>query len=637
MSDNDKRFHRLRSAAATTRELAGTWAKAKTHKLRARIETPDSWIAGGGTTDTTRWQDRRAKRDQLKEYHKVRQDGGVVATLLEARALMVFGPGGKFQSDDDAAAEWLNDEWNDRDNTLLDIGTDAYFYGHSLAEWRETRAGDFGEITLIEPHTTIPELDRNGEIEQWEQKIKTPMGKTSTQTFDPDDIMHFKTMKSSGRDPVGMSLLGRAMDEAKAYHDHQEAIDNAIQMQGFPKFHVKLGREDGAVIDDNELRRARPRFDNINELTKWVTGQDVDIDIIEAENFEFEGITEHDLSKLAIAFMLPVELTQIGGGDGLGTGFPAKLRRQLFLLGARSHQRTLGDQIVQQIGRPMLERYAPDDVVSNADDINLEFTFNDPITDMEELNTQVSAIGDDMTVNERRDLFGLSPLDDEETGEQFDTPGSGDAGPDDGLFMDDHELATDDDFWWEDWFDAAEEQMVWADDTDHSLFGFSGGETPAFIKAQLFEAVLEGSPIFSDIESIPNSELMDFRTFMADSLTDDGWTITEMRDEIADRFDVEPERAETMARSTTQNMVSEAAEQGYKQRDDFEDLRFTWPEINDGRDSDVCLSIVEAVPDEGLPLDDLKDTIHDVADEHDLDPRGWTPHPNCRRRPIRVT
>lgn len=647
MSDNgnDRHFHRLRSAASTTRQLAGTWAKAKTARLQASLETPESWIEAGGQTDAERFQSRKAQRKQLEEYHNIRVDGGVIAALLEARALMVFGPGGKFASEDDAVADWLNEEaLNDRDSLVLDIGTDSYFYGYSLGELRETNGGDFGDIKLIQPWTTVPNLDRHGEIGNWEQEIKTGAGR-STQTFDPDDVVHFKTMKASGRDPVGMSLLGRAMDETKAYRDNQQAIQNAVKMQGFPKFHVQLGREGGAVVDDNELRRARPMFDNIHELTKWVTGQDVDIEVIEAENFEFEGITEHDLSKLAIAFMLPIELTQIGGGDGLGTGFPAKLRRQLFLLGARSHQRLLGDQLVQQVGRPLLEEYAPNGLDPEAP---LEYTFNDPITDIEELDTIASAVGDDMTVNERRDLFDLPPLDDDEVGEQYDPPATeredddpfGGGGG--GLFSeapeDAHDLADDrDPFWWEDHLDAMADKVAWGEDTDHRLFGFSEDETPQFVKRQLRNAVLSGSPIFSDIESIPAAALGDFRMFMADSLTDDGWTISEMQDEIMDQFGVEDaQRAETMARSTTQNMVSEAAEAGYRDREDFADLRFRWPDIDDGRDSDICLEIVDRVPDEGLPLGELKDVVQSAAEELGGDPRGWTPHPNCRRRPLRV-
>ncbi|QLG62822.1 hypothetical protein [Halorarum salinum] len=627
MSQDDtdtRRFHRLRSAASTTRRLAGAWADAKTARLQAAVETPQSWVDGGGDASEDRWQDRRAKRKQLKEYHKVRRDGGIVATLLEARALMVFGPGGKFTSEDDEVADWLNDQLNDRDNLTYDIGLDTYFFGYALGEPIETTGGDFSHIELIEPWTTVPQRNRKGEIDQWEQEI-TEHGGKHTQTFDPDDIVHFKTMKASGRDRVGMSLLGRSMDEAEAYRDNQRAIKNAVQMQGFPKFHVKLGREGGAVIDDNELRRARPQFDNIHELTKWVTGQDVDIDVIEAESFEFEGITEHDLSKLAIAFMLPVELTQIGGGDGLGTGFPAKLRRQLFLLGARSHQRLLGDQLVQQVGRPLLEEYSPFDA-----DTQIEYTFNDPITDVEELQTVTRAIGDDLTSNERRELFDFPPHDDDDIGESYDAPGESGGEDGNGLdFFSEHALAdTDEDVWMQ-----LYEEKLWTDETDQRLLAFSDAEVPQFVQERLREAILGGA-LFPDFDGV--DDLMDLRMEFVETLTEDGWSIAELQDRI---LEIEPDlaehEAERIARTETQAVVNDAREIGYRERDDFEDLRFRWAGPDDHRTTETCEAIKDQTPEEGLSLSELESLVEEVAREEGHDPRKWTPHIQCRHTYVR--
>lgn len=605
MSEDTGRFHRLRSALGTTRDLAGTWARYKTQQLQARLETPDSWIEGGGTVEHDRWQDRQARREQLQEYHKIRVDGGIIATLLEARALMVFGPGGQFAAEDDDVAAWLNDTLNDRDTLVFDIGCDAYFYGYSLGEIRETNGGDFGDITLIQPWTTIPELNRQGEIDEWEQEIETRNG-SSSQTFGPDDILHFKTMKASGRDPVGMSLLGRAMDEAEAYHDHQEAIDNAIQLQGFPKFHVRLGREDGAVIDDNELRRARPMFDDIHELTKWVTGQDVDIDIIEAENFDFEGITEHDLSKLAIAFMLPIEVTQIGGGDGLGTGFPAKLRRQLFLLGARAHQRLLGDQLVQQVGRPLLEEYAPDDLLDQpAADVPLEFTFNDPIIDVDELSSQVNAIGPDMTVDERRDLFDLPPLDDEDIGDDFEPPGrmdqspppeaegdpfSGDArlqAPSENLVA---ELGA---------YRAGFETIVWGDRHDLGDPVFAEDEdVPANVQTRIERAANRMD--WSDTDGAPPQNLKNL--FVSKLQQPQGWSVDSLSRNIRERFDIEADRAENVARTKSAQLLNEATDLAI---DDLAEgvkgeVRIAWVGPLDEDTTEACSTLQEETdPDHG--------------------------------------
>lgn len=723
-------------------DLASAWVQSKTahHELKAQrhqrlqeqLETPNSLIESIWEDQDDRFQNLRAVREQLREYHKIRVSGGIIATLLEIRALMVFGVGGVFTAEQDNVSDWLNTQLDDIDTLLYDIGTDAYFYGYSLAEIRETVGGDFAELTLIQPWTTVPRLDRSGTVDRWEQEIKTKAGRTEN-TFRPDDVLHFRVMKSSGRDPVGMSLLGRAMEEAESFRDNQRSIKNAIQLQGFPKYHVKVGREDGAPPDDNELRRLRPQFDNVHELTKWITGRDVEIKTVGAEGFEFEGITTHDLSKLALAFMLPIELTQITGGDGLGTGFPARVRERMFLLSAQAHQSLMARQLVEQVAKPLLVEYGP---VSEeqVDDLDLGFSFEDPIVDVEKTATKLSAVGDDMRVNERRDMLDLEPLEGSE-GEQYIAPAEeerNESQPDSsGLFQDSETLAalqragisarvletiadyttrqgttsnavqdleqwveefadqpsqalepykvalslfaadqgvtvdeareqpvenlvrwlernrnlqssgaqaselaeTD---WWDEHLEALQER-TWRSD-DKQLFGFTEGTVPQFVKDQLLSAVLEGSPIFSDIKSIPDSELMEFRLFMADQLTSDGWTITDMRDEIVDQFGVDEHRAETMARSTTQNMVNEARETGYRERDNFDDLRFDWSgmSFDPNRSSDVCQAIKDEIPDEGMHLDELKQLVHEKSKEHGHEPKGWSPHPNCTHSHVRV-
>lgn len=442
-------------AFGSIRALASAWTQAKTtklrlqaHRLQTRLDPPDSLIdTESRSIESDRFQTRQARREQLKDYHRVRVDGGIVAALLEARGLMVFGVGAEYTAEQDAVADWLNDQFNSLNNLALDIGTDGLFYGYALGEVRETNAGEFGKLELIEPWTTVPELNNKGEIQRWEQQVKRYSGTTHTETLGPDDVWHFKIMKESGRDPVGMSMLGRAMTEVNAYRDNQHAIQNAVTLAGFPKLDVTVGTDDGPVIDDNELRRYRPKFNNITELTKFVHGSDVDIDFISPESFDYEGITEHDLSKLAISFMLPVELTQLGGGDGLGTGFPARLRERLFLLSAQAQQRTVAGQL-EAFGRHVIEEYAPPDVqalVADIDEFGLSFEFDDPITDMDELQTKVSAVGDDMTVNERRALFDLPPLDDDDVGEDYESPGAStepfNPGGEGGQAMSDSEVA----------------------------------------------------------------------------------------------------------------------------------------------------------------------------------------------------
>lgn len=625
-------------------DLARAWVDHQATKLETRtrmlqdnLENPTSAIDRRDQPTPERFQSREAKRDQLETYRRIREDGGIIMSLLEARSLMVFGTGGEYTAENDEVADWLNEQIPNQDLLRHDLGLDCYTYGYALTEIVETNAGDFGDLVCIEPWTTIPIIGRKGKVQRWDQKVELERGKDFEQTFSTDEVQHWKVMKKSGRDPVGMSFLGRAMDEAKSYRDNQRAIRNAVRLHAFPKWHIKVGREDGPVIDDSELRRVRPMFDDITELTKWVTGPDVEIDPKQAESFEIGGITEHDLSKLAIAFMMPVELTQLGGGEGLGSGFPAKVRKAMFLLSAKAHQGMLGSQLVD-LGEHLIDEYSP----FTASEVEIGYHWEEPITDLDEMKSKVDAIGDDMTVNERREMFDLSPLEEEE-GEQYISPAEearqeagGDAGP--GLFSEEpsrHRLARErDDFWWEDYLAEAADR-TWHTD-DKRLFSFSEGATPEFVKNRLFDAVMQGSPIFSDLETIPSDRLMDLRMFMAEKLTQDGWTITEMRDQLVSEFGVDKSNAETIARSSTQNMVSEAAEAGYRSRDDFDQLRFDWSGPSDHRTTDICMEIKEQVPDEGLHLDELKELVQEVADEHDLNARGWTSHPNCRHRPVRI-
>lgn len=722
--------------------LAAAWIRNKTATLQHQTrvlqevnEPPTSWaetIDGHGPGD--RFQDREATRDMLRQLRQIREDGGIAITLLEIRSLMVFGVGGEWQAEDDDLAEWLNENLPATDSFLHDIGLDTYTYGYALAEPRETRGGDFSDLVCIQPWTTVPEVDDKGQIKEWEQAVaKTSGASKKIQDFDPEDIFHFKTVKRSGRDEVGMSLLARAMDEVETFRDNQRAIRNAIKLYGFPKLHAKLGRENGPVIDDNELRRARPMFQNISEDSQWITGTDVEIDFKTPETVEFGDITEHDLAKLAIVFMLPLEIAQLGGGEGLGSGFPARVRERMFLLSAKAHQRMVANQLRDQVAHRLLTEFAGF-AEQRVDEAKVRFVFDEPLVDMDEIEAKVSAVGDDMTVNERRNLFDLAPLEDESTGEQFLAPAEEERAeqsappPGGGFFQASRALqeaglatevlewasefvqssqgstdqpvssfedwlvefadtpsaafdrlevalavwaaaqgvetdqaraqpvanlirflerhrnlsapardATDEDpFWWEPHLDAMIEKVAWADDTTRPLFGFSEGKTPQFVQQRMLDAVLEGSPIFSDLETIPDRQLMDFRMFMASKLTEEGWTISEMQDRIMQDFGVDEQEAEVLARSTTQNMVSEAAEEGYKQRDDPPLVK--WPEINDGRDSDVCMAIVDEVESRGgaVPIDELKEIVHAKADEYDLDARGWSPHPQCRRRPVAV-
>jgi len=129
-------------------------------------------------------------------------------------------------------------------------------------------------------------------------------------------------------------------------------------MHGFPQRHVKVGREGAAPIRDNELRRVRNLFDSrtVDSDTVFVTGQDVDIDTLEAENFDFTEVTENDIRQLSLSLGLPLELTNYGS-DGLGSGKPAEFRMEMFKLQVKANQRNFCNIFIRDLLRPILEKY----------------------------------------------------------------------------------------------------------------------------------------------------------------------------------------------------------------------------------------------------------------------------------------
>jgi hypothetical protein len=424
----------------TTRNLVSLWAQNKKRRLQ-ESGTPNSKVDSGGTIDKNPFQSQAVDRGELRDVKEIRESGGVVSHLVHAKALMQFGTGIQFEADDEEIADWLEETFNDIDNLLISLGEDAIWYPYSLAEIVETQAGGFSHVECIEPWTMEPKTNEFGEVVMWEQEISGDYGK-NVERFDPDEVASFVLNKSSGRDKTGISEVLRAEQEIEGYRQNAHAINNAIDFASYVRRHVKVGREDGGIIDDNELRRVRNRVDNLKEDTTLVTGPHVEFDTLGGNDFDFAQITEHDLRKLALALGLPLELANVGS-DGLGSGMPAKLRLTLFERQARAAQRALADQFVQQIIRPVLEEYSP-----YPSDANVEVVFGDPV---EEEDRNLSDMAPYLTLDEIREKLDKPPAEDEELGKSYRKPANIEAPeeeePEDGgiggLFSDEIESALD--------------------------------------------------------------------------------------------------------------------------------------------------------------------------------------------------
>lgn len=637
------------------RELTSEWYQGTKRKLQARGR-PNTRVDSGGSKSNYSFDGQNIDRGTLRDIKEIRESGGVISHLVHAKALMQFGTGAEFQSEGprietDEGEEidpgiWLEEQFNNLDNLLINLGEDAIWYPHSIAEIVETQGGSFSHIEPVEPWTILPQENEFGEVIAWEQQISGDFGSQS-EIFEPDEIASFILNKSCARDKTGISEVLRAEEEVMQFRENREAVNQAIEIAGFPHHIWKVGREGAGVIDDNELRRVRNRVDSTEGDTQFVMGRDIDHDMIQPGDFKFEAIQEHDLRELALALGLPLELANVGS-DGLGSGMPAELRLQLFERQARAAQRSLAGQFVEEVCRPVLEQYSP-----FSGDVDLTLRFGDPVSDEAELSERQSY----MTVNEVRNEIGLPEETDEEIAESYRKPANIEAPeeeePEDGgiggLFGEEdgtgnRTLSEDELRQFEEAIERIHTDFVTAEDTSLTLTEFSESQLPEMVKERMKQAIRSGA-VFSHFDELPSSELMDLRQSLSDMLTDDEWSLDNMADELSNRFDVSEDKAETWARTETQSIANHAYEDAIlgRQEEREEEFKFKWVGSTDDRTTDACLWLLEQTnPKHGgdpVSLERLKELIQESV-EHDDDintePREFTPHINCRKRYVRV-
>jgi hypothetical protein len=406
---------------------------------------PDTLVDSGGSVNSYNFDGQEIRRDDLLEIKKIRESGGVISQLVRLKALLYFGGGVRWEvpeneettqmidGEEITLKDWLNETFANLSITAFEIGEDALWYPYGVGETVENRAGNFSHIAGVEPWTMMPETNRRGDIVKWKQITQ---GDKPGKPFDPDDIVHFPINKSSARDKTGISEVLRNKEEIEQFRQNQLAIKNAIEMHSFPQRHVKVGREGSAPIRDNELRRVRNLFDSrqTDSDTVYVTGQDVEIDALEAENFEFQKVTENDLKQLALAFGLPVEAANVGS-DGLGSGKPAELRMTLLKLDIQMTRRLYTNTWVRDVITPVVRDYSPFD---HTRDFDMEMI--ETVEGMDDMAEIINKVGDWMETNEAREMLNLEPKDELEG--EYGKPE--DAQPDDagGLFNEAVDKAT---------------------------------------------------------------------------------------------------------------------------------------------------------------------------------------------------
>lgn len=188
-------------------------------------------------------------------------------------------------------------------------------------------------------------------------------------------------------------------------------------------------------------------------------------------------------------------------------------------------------------------------------------------------------------------------------------------------------------------------EKTWEADSDTRVLSFTSSELPEFVMERLRQAIL-GDAIFSQFDTIPNSERDQLREYMMEEITESGgWTMDGLADRIQD-LDVglTQDEARVIARTETASVANSARAEGYEEQG-FDDETFYWSGALDNRTTDACRWLIETThPSHGgtpVPLDELRDLIEE-APEHDDDmddnlarPNDYVVHPQERKTFVR--
>ncbi|QAS68846.1 portal protein [Haloferax tailed virus 1] len=634
---------------------------------RLASSTPQTNVDSMGGGHSYQFNGQDLTFEDLRDIKDVRDSGGQVAQLMDYKALLNFGEGCEIhvEGDDETKqlvdgepmtlSEWLEDAFPHLDLLVLDLGGDALWYPYAVGEIQETITGEFKEALPAEPWTLMPESDAQGKVQAWHQRTKTHGG-YQTQTLPADDLWHIVINKASARDEVGISEVLRNKDEIQAFKQNEAAINQAIELHGFPQRHVKVGKEDGAPVRDNDLRRVRTIFDprTTDANTAYFTGQDVDVETLEAHNFDYSAIHEMDMRNLTTALGLPLEAGNVGA-DGLGSGKPAELRFALLKLAIKANQRSFSVQFVERVMRPVVRDYSPFD---HEADIRLEI--NDPLEDIGEVADLIQQVGDYMTNEQVAEKLDLPAPEDDEVADSYRSPADmekDEAGVQDepfgGMFAGRDmgnrclgEGITDDELQHAPEWDRPLLEMYQGvtnpeSDTSRTLVSFSSSGTPEFVLERIRESIMDGA-LFSEFDNIPSSRLMELRQTFADELGTDNFTLDSITDALMDfEADLTRDAAERIARTESSAVLNHAREISYEERGEGNELFYwTGADLGDSRQTEACAWLIRQTnPFSGgtpVPMNELRDMV-DEAPSHDdsMDnnlarPDSWVVHPNER-------
>jgi hypothetical protein len=303
--------------------IMGRKPKSDKSELAATAPEPAK-TKGVAIVDTapTKWYEK-SDRDKktLDKWETVYLQGGIASQCIDAYVYYILSNGHRFESEDDSSLAKVEEFFDMVDmDTVIECGIkDALVFGRCFQEIGNGMGSKSNTPVLVNP---LPAkyfevlTDKKGKVTGYKQVLYDPMTgmPTTSIPFTPDEILSFKLFDMSGS-KYGCSLVQRSLDDIMHYAKISEATATAILRHGFPRYHIRVGRE-GERPDPIIFQQVDSEFRNLDAKNELVTNYDVVIENLDKNALpNIEDIVTWATSNLCVSLGVPEVAMGLGRGS----------------------------------------------------------------------------------------------------------------------------------------------------------------------------------------------------------------------------------------------------------------------------------------------------------------------------------
>lgn len=310
---------------------------------------------------------------------------------------------------------------------LMDIAEDVVKYGNCMVVKARnsdpnafpqgaTITGLYGKDPVAgyfcaNPVTMKCKRDEHGTITEWQQD-----NDGGTQTFSPEDVVHFYYKREKGM-AYGTSFLVPVLDDVRALRQAEENVLKMMYRNIYPFYHIAVGTED-ATGTSAEVDQLKEALDNMDIEGGLVTTERVKITPIASDKvIDAEPYLRYMESRVFSGLGIPEIMFGRGDTSNRSTGdnMTAEMADRI-----RAISRTIEMFFNSFIIKELLMEGGYDPVLNP--DQNVEFRFNDNDVDVM-IKKEVHAIykyeHNAITEDEMRDALGMDPIPDGDREKMF--------------------------------------------------------------------------------------------------------------------------------------------------------------------------------------------------------------------------